>query len=377
MIPPLAPPTASWARRLAGTGAGLLGAFEPLVSGADPEGRVAGRSRLLCAGLAELALTTYGALGGGRWQRGVAEAAALLSLLTKIDDQVIDDRGFHGGMGTDRGELRERTREYLDPTLRSLQVGFAVTDEPRCALAGELGRRLRRLGGDRDRREHLLDEIARGWGIQVDAVATFTAHPGEVDGDEVARVTRDISGSWLTMISLVGTLPDDAGRAMTSDEEGAILGYGGHIQRADALADLQRDVVDGLIATVPGLRSWQAKGRDYLDACATGDTDALYALTAGSDADLACLPGEGDLDGLDRRLAGLGELPSLLRWIHGFLAGRYLAHAACRREGSDPRFVRFVGELPGEAGETAPPDPATILAYLEPEARKGDRCSEH
>ncbi len=365
-----------WAGRLAGTGAGLLGAFDSRVDDADPEGRVAGRSRLLCAGLAELALATYRALGGTRREREVAEAAALLSLLTKIDDQVIDGPEFHGGMGSDRGELRARTTRYLAPTLRSIQEAVPATDEARCALAGELGRRIRGLGAGQARQERLLAEIARGWGIQVDAVATFTAHPGEVDGDEVARVTRDISGSWLTMIALVGSLPDDTDRSVSADEVGAILDYGSPIQRADALADLQRDVADGLIATVPGVLNWRARERDYLSACAGADIGALYGMTVDSDGDLACLPGEGALDVLDRRLVGLGELASLLRWIHGFLLGRYLAHPACRRAASDPRFAAFAGDLPADDGETAPTDPDTILAYLEPAAGKGDRCSE-
>lgn len=306
----------------------------------------------------------------------MAEAAALLSLLTKIDDQVIDGPEFHGGMGTDRGELRERTTRYLAPTLRSLQDAVPATDEPRCALAAELGSRVRRLGKNGGRRERLMDEIVRGWGIQVDAVATFTAHPGRVSGAEIARVTTDISGAWLTMISLVGTLPDDAGRGVTGDEEGAILEYGGHIQRADALADLQRDVADGLIATVPGQRSWRTRGQDYLDACSSGDTPALYALTAESDADLACLPREGDLDALDRRLGDLGELPSLLRWIHGFLLGRYLAHAACQRDARRSAFAPIARDLPTKGEATADVEPDTILAYLGPASRRGDRCSE-
>jgi|ETNmetMinimDraft_26_1059896.scaffolds.fasta_scaffold55141_2 hypothetical protein len=81
---------ADWATHLAATGAPLVGELAPWVDPADPDHRVSDRSRLLCAGLAQLALACYQALGGSRQPREVAAAAALLSLLTKIDDQVID-----------------------------------------------------------------------------------------------------------------------------------------------------------------------------------------------------------------------------------------------------------------------------------------------
>ncbi len=369
------PRPAPWARRLADIGGGLLGEVGPWVESADPELRVAGRSRLLCTGLAELALVSYRALGGTGRADDVGVAAALLSLLTKIDDQVIDDWAFHGGMAIDRLALRERTERYLAPTLRSIREASPATDEPRCAMAAELGRRIRRLGSDPARRARLLETIARGWAIQVKAVATFTAHPREVTEAEVADVTANISGLWLTMIAMVGTLPDDAARPLSSSEERAFLGYGGHIQRADALADLARDVADGLVSTVPGLHNWRERGATYLDTCVAGEPRPLYEMTAETGADRACLPTATDLDRLDAQLAGLGELPSLLRWIHGFLLGRYLAHPACRRSARDPRFAPFTWRSTPSPEPDAAAGPDSILAYLDDESTGVTRCS--
>jgi hypothetical protein len=360
------PGARDWASRLAATGAPLAAYLAPWVDPADPDHRVADRSRLLCAGLAQLALACYRALGGSRQRAEVAAAAALLSLLTKIDDQVIDGPAFHGGRRTDRRELRERTTRYLAPTLQSLRQATPATAEPRCGLAAELGRRLRELADDGERLAELEATIARGWAIQVEAVATFTAHPGSVSEDQVAEVTANISGAWLLMISMVGTLPADASRVLTGDEQGAFFGYGGSIQRADALADLSRDVADGLVATVPGLRAWQGAGEVYLAACDRVDVDRLYEIAAATDADLACLPGTATLDTLDRRLADLGALPSLLRWIGGFLLSRYLVHPRCRRRPDDPRFAGLALATTDDNGQNPPPEPDSILGYANP-----------
>ena len=366
---------ADWAGRLAGAGAPLLAELMPWVADADPEGRVADRSRMLCAGLSELATACYRSLGGERHTAPLASAAALLSLLTKIDDQEIDGAPFHGGRGTDRALLRERTTRYLAPTLDSLRDARAATPEPRCQLAAELGRRLVTLDPAGDRRADLLATVARGWAIQVEAVATFTAHPGATTGEQVARVTADISGVWLMMIAMVGTLPADARRGLSPDERRAFLSYGGWIQRADALADLGRDVADGLIATVPGLHSWEHAGDSYLRACDDVDLPALYGLTATVGADAACVPPAGALAALDARLAGLGELPALLRWIHAFLLSRYLAHPACRRSGREPAFARHALAPALHVGQNDPADHESVLGYVNPAAVEDDPCS--
>jgi hypothetical protein len=70
----------------------------------------------------------------------------MLSLLTKIDDQVIDALEFHGGppaCGRDLQALERKTRAYLAPTLASIRSGRPDTAQPRCVLAAALGRRLR------------------------------------------------------------------------------------------------------------------------------------------------------------------------------------------------------------------------------------------
>ena len=369
------PEGADWATRLAITAAPLVAELTPWVEPADPDHRVADRSRLLCAGLAELALACYQALGGSRRCDEVAAAAALLSLLTKIDDQVIDGPAFHGGRHTDRRALRKATTRYLAPTLQSLREAVPATSEPRCRLAAELGRRLQQLAADPGRLAELEETIASGWAIQVDAVATFTAHPGRVSSESVAQVTANISGVWLLMISMVGTLPGDANRALSADERQAFFGYGGFIQRADALADLARDVADGLVATVPGLAAWRRAGEAYLDVCDRVDVDRLYGLAADTDADLACLPPAGALDALDLRLAGLGSLASLLRWIEGFLLSRYLVHPRCRRRPSDPLFAELPLATAADSGQNPPPEPESILGYASPAATEKDPCS--
>src|SRR5690242_19874411 len=86
-----------------------LAAIGPALDAADPDGRVSAQSRLLCAGLGVLGVAAYRALGGARRADDVGRAGAMLSLLTKIDDQIIDARPFHA----DRRGLVERTRAFL------------------------------------------------------------------------------------------------------------------------------------------------------------------------------------------------------------------------------------------------------------------------
>lgn len=327
-----------WQGRLVSAGTAYLEEIEPLVAAADPEGRVAPRSRRLCGALGLLSRVTYEGLGGRRHAGEVGVAGAALSLLTKVDDEVIDSPGFHGGMETDRRALRARTAAYLGPTLRSLRSGEPAGAEPRCALAADVGRRLRRLAGDPLRLAHLLEVIAEGWRIQVDAVEVLSAHPGAVTLGEVARVTRRISGAWLLMIALIGALPGDAARAPSEDEEEAFHDWGFHIQRADALADLEKDCRDGLVSTFAGRLSWEREPGRYLTACAQGDGAALYAMVARHRVDEECVRGGAPAAALGARLAGLGEAHALLRWIHGFLMHRYLVHPRCLRDGRDPAF---------------------------------------
>ena len=303
-----------------------LAALGPAVDAADPEGLVAPRSRLLCAGLGLLAEAAYGALGGRGRAGEVGRAAAMLSLLTKIDDQVIDALAFHGGAGGERGALRARTRAFLAPTLASIREGRPATTEPRCALGAALGAAIRELGGDPGRRERLLGTIAAGWEIQVDAVAVLTAHPATVTRAAVAEVTRSISGAWLLMIAMVGALPGDTARPFSRAEEAEFFDWGWAIQRADALADLAKDLGDGHLSSFPGVLLWERAGDAYLAAARRGDGALLYTLVRAHDVEASCLPGEEEIASLRGTLAGLGEVPALLAWIHAYLVRRYHAH---------------------------------------------------
>jgi hypothetical protein len=303
-----------------------LAALGPAIDAADPEARVAPRSRLLCAGLGILAEAAYGALGGSGRAGEVGRAAAMLSLLTKIDDQVIDALPFHGGSAGDRGALRARTRGFLAPTLASIRDARPASGEPRCALAAALGEAIVALDGHPARRERLLATIAAGWEIQVEAVAVLTAHPARVTRAAVAEVTRSISGAWLLMIAMVGTLPRDAARPFSLAEEGAFFDWGWAIQRADALADLAKDIGDGHLSSFPGVLLWERAGDTYLDAARRRDDAALYALVRAHDVEASCLPGEAEMASLDSTLGELGEVPAVLSWIHDYLLQRYHAH---------------------------------------------------
>lgn len=319
-------------------GRSFLDTLGPAVDRADPDGRVAPRSRLLCAALGLLAQATHDALGGGPHRHEVGLAAAALSLLTKVDDEVIDSLRFHGGPAGLRHEVRQRTRWFLEPTLASIRAAAAVTDEPRCKLAADVGARLATLASaapdGAKRLDRLLAMVERGWAIQVDAVALLSSHPRAVSAAEIARVTRSISGAWLSMIALVGTLPL-ARLTLTDDEIEAIFDWGFHIQRADSLADLEKDRSDGLVATFVQKQLW--------DRASVGpdepSTATIYRLVATERADLACLPTAAERASLRRRLARLPELAALLAWIERFLVHRYRVHrwagATSVRETSD------------------------------------------
>jgi hypothetical protein len=157
----------------------------------------------------------------------------------------------------------------------------------------------------------------------VRAVSRLGAHPSQVSLGEIEEVTAEISGLWLLMITLVGAVPADAGRTLSARERAAFLGWGAWMQRADALADLAKDAADGLLSSLPGYLLWQIEPAAYLAACEPGATGALYGLLRRHGVAARCLPDPAALDALEAELAGLGEVPSLLRWVHGFLAWRY------------------------------------------------------
>ncbi len=315
---------AGWDARLDEAGRRLAAPWSQHVDAADVERLVLPRSRWLCAALGELAGVTFDALTRDDLpglREEVTRAAAGLSLLTKVDDQRIDGRDFHAGVSRDA--LRERTRAYLAPTLASMVEGRAVNAEPRCELAAEVGRSFARLAVDDARREGLLDLIARGWETQVDAVATFSAHPRDVDGLWLDDVTARVSGLWLAMMSAVGTLPGVAGRSLRPQEERAILRWGLWMQRADALADLGRDLADGLTCTAAGHAIFMRDPEGYDRALASGDSDALDALVRRYGVDRALRPDDPERGALTDSLASLGELASLFGWTLDHLLGRY------------------------------------------------------
>lgn len=326
------------------TAAHHLKPLEQLLAIADPRATVSRRSQLLCAGLACLARSCYAALGGRTRDDEVGETAAMLSLLTKIDDQVIDALEFHGGplqRGRDRAALERKTRAYLAPTLASIRSGQPADAEPRCLLAAALGRRLRSLACDRDRLAHVIDTIAFGWEVQVRAVRVLSSDPASVERAEVEAVTADISGAWLLMITMIGELPEDAARPLSADEIAAFYDWGLHIQTADALADLAKDTADGLVASRPGLELARAQAKLWRGAFERAELAQLYGGIVEAAIDLALWPTHAQLEALDRRLAGLGAIASWLRWIHGFLSHRWLVHPLCPRELDDPALARI------------------------------------
>lgn len=318
-----------------------LQSFAPLIDRADPHGTVSPRSRMLCAGLAGLARACLSGLASGPVPREVArsvgEAAAMLSLLTKIDDQVIDALDFHGGplLHRDPVALDRRTRAQLAPTLASLRRGDPVVREPRCELAALLGRRLRGLACSTERLDHVIDTIAFGWEVQVRAVRLLSSDPATVDPRAIAAVSADISGAWLLMITMIGELPELAARALSFAEQQAFYRWGLAIQAADALADLGKDTRDGLVCSWPGVLLDRAEPR-RMRWRAGFERDAVAELYAGMvehAIDDAILPSPREFDELEIALAGLGDVPRWLRWIHGFLTWRWLEHPLCPRTG--------------------------------------------
>jgi hypothetical protein len=312
---------ASWEARLLEVGLRQGQALAGLVDAADPEGLVLPRNRLLCAGLGLLSTGAYRALGGARHEDAVERAGALLSLLTKIDDQVIDGVAFHGAGSPPRAEVEERVHRYLAPTLRSLRHGYPVTPEGRCELAATLGRELRALAADTERLRRVQDDIAQGWRVQARAVATLSARPGAVPRDEVERITTAISAVWLRMMLRVGELPGDAARGLSPEEVARVGAWGHWIQRADALADLGKDTAEGLCSSLPGLLLWEREPAAYERACREGDVHWMARKLVEHRIVERMLPAPGQLAALGP--ATLGEIPGLFAFIHAFLAGRF------------------------------------------------------
>lgn len=324
--------------RLLTTGRAALTRWAPLVDRADPAGSVSPASRLLCAGLGHLAAATLASTHpapSSALLREVADLAALLALLTKIDDQVIDDPGFHRRGALDEQACASRVRRYLAPTLVALRggvvpAGTQQADLGRCTLAADLGRRLRRLGRGGTGLAQLMRWIERGWEVQAQAVAALSRPPGHADEQAINHLTREISGCWLLFIALVGAVPRGC-RPLQPRETDAFLSWGGWIQRADALADLHKDVAEGLISSAP-LVALATRERALVEQAWRGAPCApIDAALVRHELDRAACPGTAELRRLDGALAGLGALPVLLRWIEGFLLQRYLDRPSCAR----------------------------------------------
>ncbi len=311
-----------------------LASLHAAVDRADPQASVSERSRLLCAGLAVLGRACFRALAGPDPQlrvveRAVGEASAMLALLTKIDDQVIDDRSFHLGPLVERDpvELDRRTRAFLAPTLRSILTASPDDASARCQLAARLGQQLRRLAGSPERLEHVLDTIAFGWEVQVRAVRLLSQDPARVDLDQCKAVSADISGAWLAMITMIGELPEPASRCASAHELAAFYRWGLPIQAADALADLAKDSADGLVASWPGvLLDRREPGRGRWRFAYAGDPSSLYVGMIEHDIAAAIQPSEAERQQLDATLAELGDVPTWLAWIHRFLLQRWQVH---------------------------------------------------
>jgi len=282
----------------------------------DPAGLVPLRSRLLCATLGDLATACYAGLGGTSRAREVGDAAALLSLLTKIDDQVIDSPAFHGGLSP--AAAAARTRAFLAPTLASIQRARPANGEGRCLLAADLGERLRRLSAP-SRLEAFLAMVARGWAVQTEAVATLSRHPAETDPDHILDLTARVGGYWLGGVSLVGALPPEA-RPLAPQTFAGFLGWGLKIQSADALADLEKDLRERLLSSLPLSRLHAADPSGCTRALRSDDRVWIYAQLRGWGIDQALLSVPAGVP------APPGGLPDLLGRIHLHLAGRYRAH---------------------------------------------------
>jgi hypothetical protein len=316
----------AWDGPLLRAGERFLGALARPLDDADPDGLVSGPSRLLCSALGLVSQLCYDACGGdGDAADAVGLAGAHLSLLTKLDDEVIDAPTFHGAGGSPgRARLRAKVLAYLEPTRLSLRAGRPASGEPRARFAASLGARLAAIAASPARLGHLLDVVEEGFRVQADAVALLSAPPESVSLDEIAAVTARISGAWLLMIALCGTLPGDA-RPLSPEAEALFYAWGWHVQRADALSDLAKDLSDGLVSTYPLRLLWGRDAALYRRSLAAGPAEVYRQLGALA-IDRASVPEPAELDALAWHSRGLGGLPSLFRWVHGLLVRRYETH---------------------------------------------------
>ncbi len=304
----------------------LTPALLSVARGAHARAPLPARTVRLCAALGELAGAVFDALAprpDEDLRAQVTEAAAALALLTRVDDQVIDGRHFHGGAKAPRDGLRRTVTAYLAPTLDSLRAARPRYDEARCALAAFTGQRLRALAVDDARLASQHAIIARGWDTQVDTVATLSAHPSTVTAHRVARVSTRSSALLLAMVAAVGALPLSSPAAARPRWRRGMLLWGRWIQRADALADLARDLDDGLLSTVVARALWERAPHAFDDAMRRRDAPALYRLIAAYGIDAAMLPPPSALARATRDLEGLGELAAHLAWIRAYHLGRY------------------------------------------------------
>jgi hypothetical protein len=312
--------------------------------------------RYLCSSLGLLSQIAYQAGGGTEHSLRVAWAGALLSMLTKIDDEVIDAREFHGHQ---RATLREKTQQFLDLTLQSLRSASPATNEVRCRLAATLGRELRLLGEHHpDRLEHVLHVIERGWQTQTDAVFLLTEQPTEVSRFQIQQITKQISGDWLQMIALMGTLPGDCARTLSSRELEAISAWGYFVQSADALCDFEKDQQEGLCSTIVGLLLWENTQQAYLQAHCNLDFAQMHTWLAQFQIAEACMPAASDVANFFQELKHFPELAKILYWIHGMLTFRYLKSKTCRTSAQqacfshcqqgEPSFTRFLSQARNE-----------------------------
>jgi hypothetical protein len=311
-------------------------------AGADAE--LTAPTRFLCASLGRLSQTVYAALGGARCERQVGLAGALLSILSKVDDQCIDALRFHGRAG-DVEELERMGRRHLGPSLASLLDARPALDEARCRLAADTGALLWSLGAEEGPKDALREELRRGWEHQLRTLLVFTRDPVEVGEAEVARLTADTCASWFQILALVGTLPEDARRGLAPGELDAIGGMAWRIQLADNLCDLEKDLRAGLRSTWPALILDRRAGPSIrVDPRAEAQDleralGRAYRAVRSHEIDREALLTEAERARWSEGLAALGAFWDHLLWLHGFLLGRYLAHPRCARSASDSTFA--------------------------------------
>ena len=228
-------------------GARRADALSPWLSAAH---RLSASRLHLCAGLGDLAMFAAVDLGS-QPDEALSEAGALLAVLSKVDDDHIDRALFFAeARAWDRPSRAAAAEAYLRPTLASVLRGHPADPSPRCGLAAEAGRRLRALASSPERLAFTHALLRLGWAAQVASVEVLFAPPESIEQEEILRVTADTSGLWLLIIASVGALPAGS-RPLTAAEREAFFRVGLVIQAADALADLERELADGMTCTLP------------------------------------------------------------------------------------------------------------------------------